>query len=377
MSQSSVQVFTVDAFTDSAFGGNPAAVVLLPPGPGPNVAWMQNVAAEMNLSETAFVLLLNTSSPSQGCVFSLRWFTPQKEIDLCGHATLAAAHILYQQNKVPREKDIIFRTKFKGDLRARFGGSTQRKKQEEGKEDQAKPTKQQEEKDEQAMITLSFPQEAPQQLGVTDSDSLLKVGAIVGALLDKPHAPFKETCRELGLKWMGAHDQRIFLRLDDPAVLLRVAPNFPLLAKVDCRGVCVTAPGQSDAPQEVGSQLDTQIKNLERYDFVSRFFATYVGINEDPVTGSTHCSLAPLWAQISGKTEFLAYQASKRGGVLHVKMVKEEGQDKVELRGQAFTVTQGLFSEEAVKLAWSGQEEEREVLKLQEGVSKKRRNPTE
>jgi predicted PhzF superfamily epimerase YddE/YHI9 len=251
-------MWQVDAFTDRLFSGNPAAVCLLD-GPR-DAAWMQSVAAEMNLSETAFVRRLDGA-------FELRWFTPAVEVDLCGHATLAAAFVLWRIGAAPAEQPIQFHTR-SGVLTARH---------------------------DQELIQLDFPATPPaacaapaefaiepEFVGKTVFDRFVVVG--------------------------GAH------------VVRALSPDFRRLAAVAGRGVIVTA--VADDP---------------RFDFISRFFAPAVGVAEDPVTGSAHCALAPYWSQRLGKTSMTAYQASARGGFVHVRL----NENRVILGGQAVLVLQG------------------------------------
>ena len=257
-----LRIFHVDAFTDKVFSGNPAAVCILP-GPG-NEPWMQNVAREMNLSETAFL-------HREGDSYRLRWFTPAVEVDLCGHATLASAHILWETGLLLKDEEARFDTR-SGRLMARRLGD---------------------------WIELNFPSEAPAH--ATAPPDLLK------ALDVQP-------------SYVGKNRFDYLLEVESENVLRRMKPDHSLLAKVTTRGVIVTC-----------------ISSREEYDFVSRFFAPGVGINEDPVTGSAHCCLGPYWRDRLHKSEFAASQASERGGVLRVGV---QG-DRVTLSGQAVTVMEG------------------------------------
>jgi len=259
-----IPIFQVDAFTSEPFKGNPAGVCLLR-GPA-EAAWMQSVAAEMNLAETAFPL-------AEGDGFRLRWFTPKVEVKLCGHATLATAHILWEQGLVPAEREVRFQT-LSGLLTARRDGD---------------------------LVELDFPARPP----------LPKVPewaeAVVGALGIKPTAIV-----------LSAEDV-LFEAADEEAVR-SVQPDFATLRALPARGVIVTS--RSASPD---------------YDFVSRFFAPAVGIDEDPVTGSSHTVLVPYWAKKLGKSEFTAYQASARGGVLRLRLAG----DRVKIAGRAVTVIKG------------------------------------
>ena len=258
----SLEIFQVDAFTNEMFSGNPAAVCLLP-GPG-DETWMQNVAREMNLSETAFL-------HREGDGYRLRWFTPMFEVDLCGHATLASAHTLYETGSLSKDEEARFHTR-SGRLTAKRLGS---------------------------WIELNFPSE--QAADSTAPDDLIR------ALGIRP-------------KYVGKNRFDYIIEVESEEVVTKIKPDYSLLVKVSMRGVIVTS-----------------ISESEEYDFVSRFFAPGVGINEDPVTGSAHCCLGPFWMGRLHKSEFKAYQASERGGVVRVRVQGE----RVLLSGQAVTVLKG------------------------------------
>lgn len=271
-----MRIHIVDAFTDRPFAGNPAAVCVLagPAEPG----WMQRVAMEMNLSETAFPRPVGDPDAD----FELRWFTPQVEVALCGHATLAAAHVLYETGAVPPDRPVRFRTLRSGVLTVRRDGG---------------------------VLEMDFPACPPEE---TD-----------------PPAGLAEA---LGVtpSWTGRNVQNDVLAvLDDAETVRSLAPNTSALADMDTRGICVTA--RVDAAAGPGSP-----------DFVSRFFAPAVGIPEDPVTGSAHCMLAPFWAGRLGRTLMRARQASPRGGDLRVAV---RG-DRVILAGNAVTVLDGTLRAE-------------------------------
>lgn len=258
----SIPITTVDAFTNRPFRGNPAAVCVLPE-PRPD-AWMQDVAREMNLSETAFLVKREDG-------FGLRWFTPRVEVALCGHATLASAHVLWETGALRPEDQARFHTK-SGLLTADRRGD---------------------------LIELDFPakleNEAPAPEGLAEAlgVSFLHVG-------------------------MSQFDVLVEVASED--VVRGITPDFKRLAAVPVRGVIVTA--KSASPE---------------HDIVSRFFGPAVGVDEDPVTGSAHCTLAPFWARRLGKAEIVAYQASERGGVLRLTV---RG-DRVRLGGHAVTVLSG------------------------------------
>jgi PhzF family phenazine biosynthesis protein len=260
-----ISIYHVDAFTDRPFAGNPAAVCLL--ADERPAAWMQSVAAEMNLSETAFVRPLHDG-------FELRWFTPAVEVDLCGHATLASAHALWEADEVRRAQTIRFHTKSGILTAARVG----------------------------ALMQLNFP--------ATPVEPCSRPDGLLEALGAAP-------------TFVGRTKFDCFLVLDSAEAVRALRPDFRRLADIDTRGIIVTAP--SDDP---------------RFDFLSRFFCPAVGIDEDPVTGSAHCALTPFWAERLGKTRMTAYQASQRGGTVHVEL---KG-DRVLLAGQAVTVLRGQLT---------------------------------
>ncbi|MGZ5488014.1 MAG: PhzF family phenazine biosynthesis protein [Candidatus Aminicenantales bacterium] len=266
----SIPIYQVDAFTEEPFKGNPAGVCLLPGPANPVVAdeasWMQSVAAEMNLAETAFPL-------REGDGFRLRWFTPKVEVKLCGHATLATAHILWETGLVPADRELRFQT-LSGLLTARRDGG---------------------------LIELDFPSRPPLPKPPDWAD------AVVGALGIKP-------------VYIGMSAEDILFEAASEGAVRSVEPDFATLRSLPARGVIVTSRSADS-----------------RYDFVSRFFAPAVGVDEDPVTGSSHTVLVPYWAGRLGKTTFTAYQASARGGILHLRL---DG-DRVKIAGKAVTVIKG------------------------------------
>lgn len=255
----------VDAFSERPFAGNPAAVCLLAESAEPG--WMQRVAAEMNLSETAFVRPVDAG-------FELRWFTPAAEVELCGHATLASAHLLWETDRVPSDSEIRFETKFRGSLVCR---------RESG----------------EGTIFMDFPADPAE-----------------------PVAPPLGLVERLGVRAVAVGRSRYdwIVELENEAEVLEARPDFPALAEFDTRGIAITARASRAG-----------------FDFVSRFFAPRLRIDEDPVTGSLHCVLAPYWAERLGRDDLQAFQASSRGGALRLRV---QG-DRVELGGQAVTVARG------------------------------------
>lgn len=257
-----VRCWQVDAFTDRPFGGNPAAVCWLDAEADPD--WMQAVAAEMNLSETAFVWRLDGG-------MELRWFTPTIEVDLCGHATLATAHALWSSGLASQNEPLRFRTR-SGLLTCTRNGE---------------------------FIEMNFP--------ATPASSVEPPDLLVEALGARP-------------SFVGKSRFDLLAVFDSAEVVRSLKPDFGKLGQIPVRGVIVTAP--SDESQ---------------FDFISRFFAPSIGVNEDPVCGSAHCCLTPYWAERLDKTGLMAHQVSARGGVLRLRL---EG-GRVILGGQAVTVWRG------------------------------------
>ncbi len=263
-----LEIFQVDAFTNKPFGGNPAAVV-------PLEAWlpdetMHNIALENNLSETAFFV-------KEDDIYNIRWFTPTFEIDLCGHATLASAFVIFECLKLETER-INFQSHKSGALSVEKNGD---------------------------VLTLDFPSRP-----VSPVDAPAGLFEAIGG---KPNEIFK------------ARDY--FLVYETEQEVLDLKPNFSALhqiaalLKIDAHGFIVTARGDSS-------------------DFVSRFFAPEVGVFEDPVTGSSHCNLIPYWAERLGKTKMFARQVSARGGELFCELagdrVKIGGNATLYLKGEIY-----------------------------------------
>lgn len=246
-----LKLYQVDAFAEKLFEGNPAAVV-------PLAEWLDDdllraIANENNLSETAFFV-------AEGAGYRLRWFTPAAEVDLCGHATLASAHVLFEHLGHEGE-EIVFDTR-SGDLRVRRSGDG---------------------------LSMDFPASLPEPVDAPD-ELLSGLGAVPAEVL-------------------AASDYvAVFERESD---IRELKPDFARLARLDRRGVLVTAPGNE-------------------VDFVSRCFFPALAVNEDPVTGSAHCELAPYWAAQLGKQRLIARQLSRRGGMVGC----EVGNGRVVLSGR-------------------------------------------
>lgn len=253
-----IHLYQVDAFTDVLFGGNPAAICPLHKWIAPDL--MQKIAEENNLSETAFFV------PNED-QYEIRWFTPKIEVDLCGHATLAAAYVIFNYLNKETNK-IIFKSK-SGEL------TVTRNK---------------------TYFTLDFPNVS---FTAHPLDELLS--EIISI---KPEEVFKGT------------DFMVVLNNEDQ--VRQFKPNFGLIEKLDSRGLIITAPGK-------------------KVDFVSRWFGPQVGVNEDPVTGSAHCMLAPYWSRKLNKTKLCAEQLSSRVGKIDCEIRHE----RVLLTGQAVLYLEG------------------------------------
>jgi PhzF family phenazine biosynthesis protein len=261
-----MKIYQVDAFTDQPFRGNPACVCML--DGSRSDAWMQSLAHEMNLSETAFPLRREHG-------FDLRWFTPKSEVGLCGHATLATAHILWEEQYVRPEEAVPFSTK-SGLLTARRDGE---------------------------WIELDFPART-----VADADGNPALNRVLGIT---PRYTSKSS---------SPRGDLYLLEVESEEVVRAIAPDFAAVAASGARSVIVTACSATAG-----------------YDFVSRFFAPAIGINEDPVTGSAHCYLAPYWGAKLGKKTLVGLQVSARTGIVGCNW----NGDRVILRGKAVTVFRG------------------------------------
>ena len=282
-----MKIYQVDAFTDRPFAGNPAAVCL--PDAPLDDRLMQQIAAETNLSDTAFVQIRENRT----C--GLRWFTPLVEVELCGHATLATAHVLFEQKLFAPDEIIRFDT-LSGELRV--------SRLEDNRLEMDLPAL--------SSQLVDIPDRTVQALGtkvvfcgiVSEATSEASLHGTVGT------APEEDATRP----------RKYLIEVADEKTLRGLQPDFSLLQQEPAHGYAVTAPADGG-----------------KYDFVSRYFAPRVGVNEDPVTGSAHCLLAPYWAKKLNKTVLSAYQASARGGELGLSL---RG-DRVHIIGQAVTVMRG------------------------------------
>lgn len=240
--------YIVNAFTDHWMGGNPAAVCVLD-------AWLEDralqaVAAQNNLSETAFFVPPRPAATTDS-IISLRWFTPTHEVDLCGHATLASAHVLFEYLGWPLDQPLVFETR-SGRLHANKQGDH---------------------------IQIALPASEPEPIESSEAVEMLM-----------------EALGARGLSVLGAQDYLVVYASADE--IRGLAPDYAKLAELDRRGVIVTAAEDADKSD----------------DFCSRFFVPKLGVNEDPVTGSAHCQLIPYWTKILEKKQISGWQCSRRGG---------------------------------------------------------------
>lgn len=255
------RIYQVDAFTSKPFSGNPAGVMILEKEESDE--WMALIAREMNLSETAFLIANNGG-------FDLRWFTPKVEVDLCGHATLAAAHILWEEEYLQQEDTAVFFTA-SGELRARYL---------------------------KGWIELDFPAFTYSRI-----DSTQRISGIL---------------RENVLVVVES-GENLLVELETEAQVKELLPDIQAIGILPYQGIIVTS-----------------VSGEQGTDFVSRYFAPQVGIDEDPVTGSAHSSLGPYWAEKLEKIELQAKQVSARGGELRLRVTP----DRVFIKGQALTIFQ-------------------------------------
>lgn len=285
MEQSSVTVFVVDAFTNELFSGNPAAVCCLENDIPDTLK--SKIAAEMNLSETAFATIDTDGSETfeKSTKFGLRWFTPSHEVDLCGHATLATAAVIFHKlgNK---EKTIEFKTR-SGILKAIQEG--------------------------ESSITLDFPINPPAPY---EAENLPDIVRIVVGNLEIQEVQHSATTKKLLLRLADKYNRQD---------LESLSPSLQDLLAVEKSGVVK------------GVIVTLQANDKENFDFYSRYFAPWVGIPEDPVTGSAHTVLAPYWQTVYNKHHFRARQCSKRGGDLNIEIVEQ----RVKLTGQVAHVLEG------------------------------------
>ncbi|XP_047437502.1 phenazine biosynthesis-like domain-containing protein 1 [Mugil cephalus] len=281
-----IEVFTLDAFTNLPFKGNPAAIC--PLMQELSDVLYQKIAAEMNLSETAFIIRLNPSDDfTTGSRFRLRWFTPTTEVNLCGHATLASAAVLFQYKKNVNPT-LVFETR-SGELSVTQQG--------EG-------------------YVMDFPLNPPTQEDPNEFRDIIKAAVgnhpVQGVYLSS-------NTKKLLIRLADSCDRSLLTSLKvDPAVLQSSERSGRV------KGVIVTMKGSPDCQPG--------------YDFYSRYFAPWFGITEDPVTGSAHTVLGSYWSKELGKNKMLAYQCSSRGGELELE-VRDDG--RINIGGQTVTVLQG------------------------------------
>jgi PhzF family phenazine biosynthesis protein len=262
-----LKFWQVDAFSSKPFQGNPAAVVILHETLTDKL--MQNIAQEMNLSDTGFILIRDNQQPL------LRWFTPSLEIELCGHATLASAHIYFSEVDTSID-EITFDTKSSGPITI------------------AK---------ENGCLTMQFPIIKGKEIPLADIPDF-----VISSL-----SSFKPIC--------AIQDSKLMLVYEDSNIITNMTPDFSALKKYD------------------HTIIVTSLSKDTNYDFISRFFCVPHGHDEDPVTGSAHCTLAPYWSEKLNKKQLSAFQASKRGGTLKLQLEK----DILFITGEAITIFEGTI----------------------------------
>lgn len=262
-----MKMYQVDAFTKELFKGNSAAVIIL--DEWLDDALMQKIALENNLSETAFI------KPNSEHIFDICWYTPESEIDFCGHATLASAFILFEH--YPALKEFTFRTRAVGDFYITQHAD--------------------------GRIVMDFPIRAPEPLP------------------DYPQA--LQDALDLPFKAVYINPQAYIVEYEHADQIRSLKPNFEKLKQISI-----------DAEQLYGKSRDIVVTapSKGQYDCISRYFAPILGVNEDPVTGSIHTAVVPFWAERLNLNELVAYQASNRGGTLYCKIL---GPDRIEVSGYA------------------------------------------
>eukprot|EP01117_Protostelium_nocturnum_P009735 TRINITY_DN3480_c0_g2_i1.p1 TRINITY_DN3480_c0_g2~~TRINITY_DN3480_c0_g2_i1.p1 ORF type:complete len:334 (+),score=121.08 TRINITY_DN3480_c0_g2_i1:85-1086(+) len=320
-----VRMLVNDSFTNQIFAGNPAAVCLFQDylaqssTPDSEVSFpnypshlLQKIGKEMNLSETAFVVPKRIKG-SDGDVslsrshYDLRWFTPTVEVNLCGHATLATAHTIFKElakdgGSLPQT--LYFNT-LSGELTVKLVSNSDSL--------------------EEPRLQMNFPQGFPKKITLEES--------VVGELMEALFIEKRESILEVH---HCEKTRKLVVEVTNSHVVKKLKPNFTKLMQVGfpdstvVKGVIVTTRASIAEPGE------------EAFDFVSRYFAPWVGIDEDPVTGSAHCVLTPYWSVKLGKKHHRAFQASERGGILGLELVEEES--RVLLEGTAVTVLEGKIN---------------------------------
>ncbi|XP_060097114.1 phenazine biosynthesis-like domain-containing protein isoform X2 [Heteronotia binoei] len=283
-----IPLFTVDAFTNEPFCGNPAAVCLLEDEL--EECWHQKIAMEMKLSETAFIRKLHpTDNFTKSSRFGLRWFTPTNEVRLCGHATLASAAVLFH-NKKNVNSSLTFIT-LSGELNARQAGG-------------------------QIVLDLPLYSAYPQDL--REVEKLVKAAVGNMNVQDVRYSP---DTKKLLVRLSDAYERSDLEKLNLNAQELL---QIETARKVE--GLIITLKGKA---------------GRERYDFYSRYFSPWNGVSEDPVTGSAHAVLSSYWSQQLGKKEMCAFQCSTRGGELKI-LLRDDG--RVDIGGQAVLVLEGSLT---------------------------------
>ena len=263
---SNTTIYQVDAFADKPFKGNPAGVMLLENAVSEE--WMQNMAMEMNLSETAFVLPVED-------YFEIRFFTPTVEIPLCGHATLASAHVMYEVGLISKDESNNFKAKG-GDLVIKYDAS---------------------------FVAMTFPEYTNTKIEIPEN--------------------FKTSLGFQPVELYASNDNWLVAVAEHQTDIENCTPNFETLVS-----------------NGLGQLMITSKASLKDVDFVVRCFVPEAGINEDPVTGSAHCALTPLWSKKLEKSKMISHQISKRGGVLNLTY----SNNSVKIKGKAIIIFKAELS---------------------------------
>ncbi|ORX65930.1 phenazine biosynthesis PhzC/PhzF protein [Linderina pennispora] len=288
---SKYQIFTVDAFTDKPFGGNPAAVVPVPADKPLTDTQMCQIAVEMNLSETAFIVPTNASGPNafqEASQFGLRWFTLTGEVKLCGHATLATSHALF--SLMHNQSDELRFDTLSGELVVQRNSD--------------------------GLLTMTLPIDRPQPVAVSDDIKLL-AASVFGEYRDTFEIELSPR-----LKYLVVHDPNA-----TEGDIAGLVPNI--------------SPQVYAAGERLGLLLVIATAKGTSKDFHSRVFAPWAGVLEDPVCGSAHIVLAPFWEKRLDKKAFSVTQVSKRHGNLELNIV---GDSQVQISGTAVTVLEGIIT---------------------------------
>lgn len=288
-----IPFFWVDAFAKKPFQGNPAAVCLICNKEAWNKEKLQNIAREINLSETTFLFKMESTHNNK---FKIRWFTPEVEVPLCGHGTLAAAGVLFKNNIC--KTDMVYFTSLSGQLTAKRACNSKEKNEQNNEK--------------QVSVILDFPINIPNEQIVLSEEVFKYLG------LNKEDVVM--SCCSISAKM-------IIVQVNNERIIKKITPNFQSLKSVSL-------------PFGANGLIITSKSNKPGIDFVSRYFGPWEGINEDPATGSAHTVLSPYWKNILKKNEYSACQESSRGGYLNTTIIDNE---RVLLEGIVHILIEGTL----------------------------------